>query len=642
MRKQARWIRWLLLPVVVAAVMFAVEGICNLSLLRLPQEQRGEIALDLSQLAVTTSEPQEEGYLEEDLSAGLYLPQGAVWADVDWTGYVHQLRLTGTAYAEAPYVISCTLEDGTVATCLSTFVSTTAADTIQINQQVTHLQLFMENGDVTLTSLTIVNTARLNPARMLFTGLTAAALYLLWVLRNLIGKKPEYGFLIVALCSCVFLSAGMPTTTGLSYDDQIHFQKAWDLSFGKNVTLTTSVDALANLTYATNEGYSSIHTQDTYEDNLRLAQQLDAPESADLSTATYSYQRQWSLTDTGYVTQALGLAAARWMGLPLHGQIIAARLCNMLGYVLLCFAAIRVLKRFRLTFAAIALMPTPIFLACNFSYDPTCMGLCMLGTALMLDAILDRKTPLTWKRLLAIFVTMFLGCTVKAVYAPLLLMMLMMPRSKFASKGQEIYVKIISMAILLVSVGGILLDISGDINVIQDSRGDGADSAAQVAFILSHPFTYFSYFISTLWTYFQSYLLDAHRIAWAYVGNCSGTWAALSLMLLLFTCYTDNDAALGQRVSWQQRIGFLLVAGVTIGLVFTAMYVGFSAVGSNSFSGVQGRYLLPALPLLALLLSPNGVKNEMNKTGWHLIFCLSNLAILMATCAELVLIPLLL
>lgn len=138
------------------------------------------------------------------------------------------------------------------------------------------------------------------------------------------------------------------------------------------------------------------------------------------------------------------------------------------------------------------------------------------------------------------------------------------------------------------------------------------------------------------------YLLDSPRLTWAYLGSCSGIWAAFSLMLLLFTCYTDNDTAFAQRVSWQQRIGLLLVAGIATGLMFTAMYVGFSAVGSSNFGGVQGRYMLPILPLFALLLSPNGVKNAMNKTGWHMVFSLGNLLILMATCYELVLVILML
>lgn len=636
MRKQMRWLKWLLLPLVIAAAIFAVEGVCNARLLNLPQEQRGEVALDLSQFTITSSAG-EEISAQVDASQGLYLPMDFASADLDWNGYIDQLRLSGNVYSDTTWTIHCTLPDGSVKRFTSIYVSALGADNIQIGEEVTHLRLTADMGDLTLTEVVADNAAHLNPVRMLFTGLCAAAVYLLWILRSLVGQKPEYGFLIVALCCGIFLATSMPAVTALSFDDQIHFQKVWNLSFGKYTRTSTSSDNLATLGWTTAKNDSFIYAPDTYADYMRLENQLDAPTANELSAPNSLSQRQWTLTDTGYITQAFGMALARWMGLSMHAQVIAARLGNMLGYVLLCFAAIHFLKRFKLTFAAIALMPTPMFMACNFSYDPLCTGLCMLGTALIIDAILDRQTRISWKRLLAIFVSLMLACNIKAVYAPLLLLMLLLPRSKFSSGKQALYVKAVSIVLMFVAVGGILLDISGDINVIQDSRGDGADSAGQIAFILANPFTYFGYFISALWNNFQTYLLDSPRLTWAYLGSCGKIWSVFSLMLLLFTCYTDHDPALSQRVSWQQRIGILLVAGITTGLLFTAMYVGFSAVGSSSFSGVQGRYMLPVLPLFALLLSPNGVKNEMNKTGWHMSFSLGNLLILMATCYTLVL-----
>ena len=641
MRKPMRWLQWLLLPVVVAAVMFAVEALCSLPLLTLSQDQQGEIPLDLSQAIVSSAEGSFSA-AETDLSAGLYLPMGPVTLDLDWSGYVDQLRLTGSTFSDAQYIVNCTLPDGSVRSFTSLFPSSMEADQIQIGQEVIHLQLYTELGDFSLTALTVDNLMQLNPVRMLLSGLCAAAVYLLWALRKLIGKKPEYGFLIVGLCCGIFLSVALPAVTALSYDDQIHFEKVWELSFGKHIVTCSASESLSALSWTAQQEESFIYAQDTYADYLQLLEQIDDPAANNLTEPSRSYQQQWSLTSAGYATQALGMALARWAGLPMHMQIIFARLFNMLGYVLLCFAGIRCLKRFKLTFAAIALMPTPMFLASNFSYDPTCAGLCMFGSALMVDALLDRGTRLTWKRLLAIYVSLVLASAIKAVYAPLLLLILLLPREKFVSKAQALTVKLTSLLIALLAVGGILLAISSDINVIQDTRGDSVDSAAQIAFILSHPFTYFGYFISALWNNFQTYLLDAHRLPWAYLGSCSGIWASLSLMLLLYTCFTDNDAALAQRMTWQQRVGVLLVAGVTIGLVFTAMYIGYSAVGASSFDGVQGRYLLPALPLLAMLLSPDGVKNHTNKTGWHLTFCLVNLAILMATCYELVVVNLML
>ena len=56
----------------------------------------------------------------------------------------------------------------------------------------------------------------------------------------------------------------------------------------------------------------------------------------------------------------------------------------------------------------------------------------------------------------------------------------------------------------------------------------------------------------------------------------------------------------------------------------------------KNFGGVQGRYLLPVLPLLFMCLSPDGIHNRMNKTGWHLFFYAGNLTLLGYTCFDLV------
>ena len=86
--------------------MFAVEGICNARLLTLPTEQQGEVALDLSQL--TVNPPAGEDPYAEDAGEGVYLPMGTVYADLDWSGYIRQLRLSGVVYSDTAYIIQCT------------------------------------------------------------------------------------------------------------------------------------------------------------------------------------------------------------------------------------------------------------------------------------------------------------------------------------------------------------------------------------------------------------------------------------------------------------------------------------------------------------------------------------------------------
>lgn len=633
MRNHKQWLKVLLLLLLTAATIFAVEGLCNWPLLRAPEAQRGEVSLPMGEVSLSRESGEE---LPTDMEAeGITLADGGMRADISWSGYVDQLCLRGSVLSPTAYTVVCTLPDGSQRTLRSVFTGLTDIDQLVIHQEVTHLTLRAAQGGLTLTGLTIDNVPHLNPVRMLLSGLTALTLGLLWLLRRLIARRAEIGFLLVALCCGAFLSLGMPAATGLSFDDQIHFASAWDLSFGRYPSSSGASEDLANLSLSTQVGEAFVYAQDTATDYAQYLQSLDAPQNAVLTAAQAS--RPWELTDTGYLPHALGFVLGRGMGLPMHVQVMLARFMGMLAYVLLCFAALRVLKRFKLTFAALALMPTPMFMAANFSYDPVCTGLCFLGTALMVDAMLDRNAPLRWPRLLVIFASIFLGCTVKAVYAPLLLLMLLMPATKFSSRREEVYVKAISMAVMLVCISGILLDISGDIGTIQDSRAEAADSAGQMAYLLSHPLTYFGDFLSTLLRNFQTYFLNGCRTTWAYLGNCSATISSVSLMLLLFTCFTDNDPSLGQRLSVPQRVGTLLAGGIATGMVFTAMYIGFSAVGSNDFSGVQARYLQPILPLFFLILSPEGIHNRMNRQRWHLVFFLLNLLVLMVTCWQLVL-----
>ena len=672
MRKKHSLLQILLAVVIVAAVTFGVEGICNLSLLRLPEGQRGEIALDLTQAEIgeaPADEFSEEGDFaeedfanedyaaEEDAEDEDYAADDASTADpstptilagqpltLAYEGYVHHLRVEGEVNNSATstgmaYTVTCTLADGSTQQYTSIFYLSSPADDVIIDAQITSLTLTCDEAGITLSNVVVNNLPRLHVQRMLFSGLTAAAVCLLWLLRELIGRKAEYGFLIVALCFGLFLTLCLPPFTGLSYDDETHFGNVWSLSWGRYVHATDAADSQVSYSWTYQGKDFMKDPADTAIDHARLTALLDQPAMNEVHEETTL--NQWQLINTGYLPSALGMLLGRVLGAPMSVQMILSRLFNLLAYVALCFFAIRQLKRFKLTFAVLALMPSPMYMACSLSYDPLCSGLCFLGTALTLEAMLDRSTRLSWQRLLGIYVCFLLACTIKAVYAPMLLLVLMLPRSKFASRKQAIYVKFATLLVLCLAVGAVVASITGDINNLQDSRGDGADSNAQIAFILAHPLTYLGIFFSTIFNNFNMYFLEAARTGFGYLGNQTGTWSLLGLMLLLFTLYTDNDAALDQRVTWQQRVGLLIIGGMTVGLVFTTMYVAFSPVGATSYSGVQGRYLQPVLPILFLLLSPNGVKNSMNKTGWHCFFYLSNLALLMITCGQLVLLAML-
>lgn len=683
------WLKWVLLPLFVAVVVLAVELACLLPVGTLPRQEKGVLPIDLTlaQLeggAEETDEFAEEEFYDEfaeeeytdefaeeafydefteedffeeeyaeeefydeeydeELSAedafdeeestpGVMKAQAGQGIVLPYTGYVQTLTITGESGSEnSSYRVSCLLEDGTTWTEESFFwpmSAENAQDSVKIGKRVQQMTLVFADASFTLTAAEVDNALQMNPIRMLVAGVAAAMLFLLFVLRDTIGRRAEIGFLIVALGVGIVMCAAMPPTTGMSVDDEIHYGRIAALAHGKPGYLTEAEFTM------TERGFSVVYDEayhyevDTLQDHRRYLAMVDkAGENAEPAT---DVSLQWGFSDTGYVLQAAGHALGNLLGLPLTGQITMARLFNMLSYVLLTFLGVMTLKRFKITLSAIALMPTPMFLACSLTYDTTINALCFLGLALVMDAILDRETRLTNVRALGILLCLVLGSISKVVYIPMLLLVLLLPRSKFEGNGQRIWFKTLAVILCVLTVGTMMLSVSDGAIALTDSRGDGADSAGQISYILHNPFAYLLTFFETIWTDFNYYFLDTSRTYLGYVGGMGETLSILSLVLILVAAVTDNDPSLNQKLNWKLRLAMLIIAMMAVGMTFTTMYVAYTGVGADYIAGVQGRYLIPVLPLLAMLLSPDGLHNRMCKKGWHTVFFLLNMFILLA------------
>lgn len=662
---------WALLPVVICAVMFGTELILQRRVLTLPEAQRGLIFLPLTgENAIVSAAPSEEhddeaydeeydeGFEEDfdeaafdeeydeaynedfdesyDEADGEPVPEDGrlVLAPGDsltlrYEGYAAALTFTGTATTDTTYILSWETAAG-ASQAAHDFFTAIEQDTSRVDADVSALTLTFPEG-ATLTGVTVDNRFLLNPNRMLLTGLIAAALYLLAAFRRRIGEHAELGFLIVALMVGLYASIGLPTNVNLSFDDQTHFERVQTLSQGRHAISTAAPFRMSNLSFCVaREDGSFLHPVDTLQDECAFNALLD---EIDQDREVYGEQTvQFRFSDVGYLTQAAGYALARGLGMPFRWQLIAARLANMLTYVLLCYVGIRTMKRFKLLLSAVALMPTPLYLCCNFSYDPTISGLCFLGTALVMDAVMDRRSLLSWRRGLGIMLCLTLGALTKTVYIPLLLLTLMLPREKFASSAARRWYKGFAVLICLMTLSTMLLSIATGGTALEDPRGTGADSAGQISYILHHPLTYAGTLIAYLWNNFTVYFISACRETLAYAGALPPTVSTLLLILLFAAVFTDHPADLDQRLSARQRLWGALVLAATVALTFTTMYVAFTGVGLTTFDGVQGRYMIPVLPLMWMLLAPDQVENHAAPARWNTGFFTLEAALLAVMC----------
>ena len=677
MRKtRALILRWLLLPVFVAAAVLSVELICNMRTLSLPQEQKGVIAIDLT--AAMTGEETEEAAEEEgedwsdeewaedewseeeeeeeltfdddDATIHSGSADGAVVLDgpgmtlaLPYEGYIDTLTLEGSAASTVVYRLQWTGPDGETHTAQSWFAEFLNEDSINLHAQVADLVLtHVQGGELAIEGAAADNTFVWNFQRMLLVGLLTAALYLLAAFRSWYADRMPMAFLTVALAAGIWLCVAVPVNVGISFDDQIHTANVFNLAGKTDGRVPGGLEPLTEMQWLGNDaghvlgGLDRVQP-DTRKDQLALRQkQLEA----DAAPAELTDSRAWEFSDTGYVTQVPGIWLGKLLGFGLRGQLMLARLGNLLAFVLLTFAALCVLQRFRFTLAAVALAPATLFIASTVSYDPLGTGLLFLGAALAVDAIMDPRTRLSWLRGVGILFCITLGSLTKTVYIPMILLVLLLPRSKFADTRSRLIFQGIAAALFLAVLLTRVVPTSGNLAALEDSRADNVDSAGQIAFLLAHPFTYLSYFFAELFNGFRLYFLDGWRVSLAYAGDLGGFVAILSLLLVLFTAFTDHDDRLARStLCWYQRLGIFAVAALVVGLVFTVMYIAFVPVGMKSFLGMQPRYLLPVLPLCFFLLSPDGIRNRMNRVGWTLVFSVINLGILGWTCWTLILSP---
>ena len=152
-----------------------------------------------------------------------------------------------------------------------------------------------------------------------------------------------------------------------------------------------------------------------------------------------------------YIPSACGLWLGRFLHLSFSMTFVLGRLFNLLSYVAIVFFAIRIIPTKKTLLTVIALLPTNIFIAANYSYDAWLISFFILGTAMVIREFSDERL-LTTSRAFALFLVFLVGLGPKAVYFPMLAILMLMPSSKFESKAQRRHFYIAGIVVALLAV----------------------------------------------------------------------------------------------------------------------------------------------------------------------------------------------
>lgn len=436
--------------------------------------------------------------------------------------------------------------------------------------------------------------------------------------REYIGKRIEIGFLIISISVGTLLSLSLPANK-VSWDEEVHFsQSFWMSNYRTPVSVSPAItqEFIAGIdTWPYNQPGTS-EEQKEFDNYLDLAGDYrngGITWSADLNKTIF----------TGYAGEALFLKAGQLFHLPFSLVYKLGRLGNLFIYCIALYFAIKKTPVGKGIMVFLGLMPEPMMLAGVYSYDPTVTAFMYLSFAYILSAILEPDKKITWKDYAVIMLAFFWGCRIKAVYAPLLLVGLLIPDEHFRSRREKLLMKGGMVLLCLGLMASFALPVIFSPSETGDVRGDNTSEAGQMSYVLGHPVTYAKILIQNIWNTLPSYVIGEKSLGLlGHQGEVSFPWLiyAGSAAVIL----TGGQSSCGKRLDWKQKLWIFILASAAVVLVWTSMYVIFTTPGNTYIDGVQGRYYIPFLFLLWLVLNPKWVTIHLkNRDYYSLVLALS-------------------
>ena len=341
---------------------------------------------------------------------------------------------------------------------------------------------------------------------------------------------------------------------GLSAPDELsHYSTAYRISstmlFEDPLIRPAGLTAVRASDYPL-EDMNGVKTPEIPEDTEEMPEVLGNPVKQTTYRAVKDWEKRYAFstkpvaspipdvktTPVFYLPQAIGFSIARVLGLGAMGLLFLGKFLNLCCYVALTALAVRTAPIGKSWFAAAGLLPMSLHLAASLSYDAGLIGCVFLFTALVFKLAYGAE-EIRARELIALCALAALFGPCKLVYAPLILLALLIPARVFGGFGK----KLLCILILLLSLVAAVLAVNADVleayffpaaaeqagNVSADMSHAGFTAAE----LFSHPF----FTLRMLVNSFSARLLNwgAEMIGMK-LGNLDPLLGASGLQTLLF------------------------------------------------------------------------------------------------------------
>lgn len=422
-------------------------------------------------------------------------------------------------------------------------------------------------------------------------AITVYVIFISIYLRYRKNIKVENIFLITIPVICIFYIICMPTFK--NHDEIYHWYRAYEVSTGKLMeeidgdTLGTILPQ--SISDVTTDDWQSI-TYAKVRDSLNV--ELDKENTALLyseTSAVYSFVQ--------YIPQAIGIFITRIFTDKVLLLAYGGRIINMVFSIILIYFAIKKIPFGKKILLLLSFIPIAIEGFSSLSPDAMTISMAFFYIAYILSLAFSKENhSIDGKKIAILTVLSVIIAMCKIVYLPLILLLFIIPKEKF--KNEKKIKNIIFIGAIAVVLNLIWLMVAG----IYLSHFREGDSSIQVISILTNPIKYLQNCLYTVNLNGQDYIYSMFggELGWGELVQLNSIVPYILCFILIWITITDQT--IKDKFKLYQKVWITIAAIAVVGLIFTSLYVQWTTIGSDSVLGIQGRYFIPILPLVALLI----------------------------------------
>ena len=432
-------------------------------------------------------------------------------------------------------------------------------------------------------------------AMFLFAEFMAAGFYYLAFLRRC---RIEKVFVFTILCLGVIYNFVL--TPYMTPDESYHI----DMSYRHSNTLLGIESAGENKCYKRQDDteleFTSSPSLENYKiiyDGLFSMAENDTLVEAEATSTTEAPM-------IIYLPAVLGMTLARLLHLGTVPMLLLGRWFSLLGFTILTYFGMKKLPFGKTALFLLAVLPMNLQQCTSFSYDAVITGVSFLYICWCVSLAFGEKQVKATDMLGLGILGIILVYGKSGVYLPLALLIFLIPAARFGGKRVR---NLCVLGLFLLPVLCFLNQNTATVSYIATTTeatatvGSSTTAGYTIGYFLSQPLELVRMLANTLSDKTAFYLesLVGQKMGWVEI-DISEVISMLFWLLLILASLKTKEEPMYIRTG--QKWWIVFVCAVCAGLILAGMLLTWTPRGHVSIEGVQGRYFIPLMPALLLVL----------------------------------------